>query len=92
MTDPSQSGTEPKSDHLRYAGVGFQFAGTFLVTGALGWWLDGKLGTSPWLLLVGIFLGAAGGFASLVLRISPPRKEPPTPPNSPSERSSSKNE
>ena len=59
------------AQHARYAGVGLQFAGTFLLTGWLGWWLDGKLGTSPWLLLLGIFLGAAGGFYSLVSRLSP---------------------
>jgi F0F1-type ATP synthase assembly protein I len=73
LTDPSQRGEQPQAEYLRYAGVGIQFAGTFLVTGALGWWLDGKLGTSPWLLLVGIFLGAAGGFYSLVLKVSPPK-------------------
>jgi F0F1-type ATP synthase assembly protein I len=62
---------------MRYAGVGLQFAGTFLATGALGWWLDGKFGTSPWLLLVGIFLGAGGGFYSLVLQVGSPSKRRP---------------
>jgi F0F1-type ATP synthase assembly protein I len=58
------------------------------VTGWLGWWLDEKLGTSPWLLLVGIFLGASGGFYSLVRRVgtsegSPgDRNRPTTPPES----------
>jgi F0F1-type ATP synthase assembly protein I len=27
-----------------------------------GWWLDGKLGTSPLFLLIGVGLGAVGGF------------------------------
>jgi F0F1-type ATP synthase assembly protein I len=62
-----------------------QFAGTFLLTGWLGWWLDGQLGTSPWLLLVGIFLGAAGGFYSLVSRLSPPAKNRDSDPSPPSE-------
>ena len=93
LTDPSHRGPEPKTEYYRYAGVGLQFAGTFLVAGALGWWLDGKLGTSPWLLLVGIFLGAAGGFTSLVLRVAPPtKKEPPNTPPPPPQRSSTKNE
>jgi F0F1-type ATP synthase assembly protein I len=74
------------SQHARYAGVGLQFAGTFLLTGWLGWWLDGKLGTSPWLLLVGIFFGAAGGFYSLVCRLSSPQttrdSDQSTPPDS----------
>jgi len=31
-----------------------------------GHWLDGRFNTSPWLLLVGVFLGAAAGFYNLV--------------------------
>lgn len=31
----------------------------------LGYWLDGKLGTSPYLSLVGLFLGIAAGFYQL---------------------------
>jgi F0F1-type ATP synthase assembly protein I len=56
------------------------------VTGWLGWWLDAKLGTSPWLLLVGIFLGASGGFYSLVRRVGSPggsRHDRPTPDDTP---------
>lgn len=82
MTSPDRG---PQTTYLRYAGAGFTFAGTFLVMGAIGWWLDGKLGTGPWLLLVGIFLGATGGFISLVKKVSPPS-------NTPAERSSSKTE
>ena len=37
--------------------------------GAVGWWLDGELGTAPWLMLSGIVLGAAGGFYSMVKRV-----------------------
>ena len=54
-----------------YAGVGIQFAGTFLVMGFFGWWLDGKLGTEPWLMIAGILLGATGAFISLVKRVPP---------------------
>jgi F0F1-type ATP synthase assembly protein I len=38
---------------------------TILVFLYLGEWLDRKLGTAPWLLLLGVFIGAAGGFYSL---------------------------
>ena len=48
-----------------FAGLGLQFALTILVFLYLGKWLDGKLGTAPWLLLLGVFIGAAGGFYSL---------------------------
>lgn len=50
----------------RYAGLGFQFVASMALLGLGGYWLDGKLGTHPWLLIVGIFLGAAGGFYSLL--------------------------
>jgi ATP synthase protein I len=58
---------DPQSrDAMRSAGklgaLGIELAG--LVIGCLlaGWWLDGKLGTAPYLTLAGIFLGAFGGF------------------------------
>jgi F0F1-type ATP synthase assembly protein I len=31
-----------------------------------GQWLDRHLGTGPWLVIVGVFLGAAAGFYNLV--------------------------
>ena len=66
-------GPRPEAEYFRYAGAGLQFALTFLLFGALGWWLDGKLGTAPWLMIAGIVLGAAGAFYSLVRRLAPPR-------------------
>lgn len=69
-------------DFARYAGLGFQFAFTLVAFGALGWWLDSRLGTGPWLLVVGIFLGAAAAFLAL-LRAVPaarPRSAPGAPP------------
>jgi F0F1-type ATP synthase assembly protein I len=88
---PRSKGSQ--AEYFKYAGVGIQFAGTFLAFGALGWWLDGKLGTTPWLMMAGILLGAAGAFWSLVRRVlpdglfarhrSPPRKSPPHDPRPP---------
>jgi ATP synthase protein I len=49
----------------QFAGIGVQFALTILVFVFAGVWLDKRLGTSPWLLLVCVFLGAAGGFYSM---------------------------
>lgn len=48
-----------------FLGVGMQFAGAILLFLFLGRWLDSRLGTEPWLLLVGVFVGAAAGFYSL---------------------------
>ncbi|HTR78894.1 MAG TPA: AtpZ/AtpI family protein [Gemmatimonadaceae bacterium] len=52
-----------------FAGVGIQFALTILVFAYLGNWVDGKLGTSPWLLVLGVLLGGAGGFYSMYRRL-----------------------
>ena len=59
---PSVSGTE-------FAGIGVQFALTILVFVVLGVWLDRRLGTTPWLLLICVFLGAGGGFYSIYMRV-----------------------
>lgn len=34
---------------------------------ALGYWLDRWLGTTPWLMVAGVFVGAGLGFTYLVL-------------------------
>ena len=50
-------------------GLGVQFVVTILVCLFIGQWLDRKLGTTPWLLLVGVMLGAALGFW-MMLRVA----------------------
>jgi F0F1-type ATP synthase assembly protein I len=45
-----------------FAGVGLQFGITIIVFAFAGIWLDRKLGTSPWFVIVGVFGGAALGF------------------------------
>ena len=52
-----------------YAGLGIQFAASIVVFLYLGQWLDRKLGTAPWLLLAGVFLGAGGSFYSMYRRL-----------------------
>ena len=47
-------------------GSGIQLTVTVLVFGGLGWWLDGKFGTKPWLLLAGTVFGAVGGMISFI--------------------------
>jgi ATP synthase protein I len=48
-----------------YLGVGLQFAGAIVLFLFVGQWLDRQLGTDPWLLLLGVFVGAGAGFYSL---------------------------
>jgi F0F1-type ATP synthase assembly protein I len=49
-----------------YMGLGFQLAAAMVVFGAIGWWLDERWGTTPWLLVVGVLLGAVGGMISII--------------------------
>ncbi len=59
------SGPSPAS----FAGAGAQFVVSILLFLYVGKWLDGKLGTAPWLLMVGVFVGAGAGFYSFYRRI-----------------------
>lgn len=70
------------ADLYRYSGLGFQFAAVVGVFSLGGHWLDGRLGSRPWLLLVGVFAGFALGLYSLLSKLpggTPARRrdEPP---------------
>lgn len=57
--DPGPAGG-PGADRRQAANsaaVGIQFTATILAFLFGGRWLDDRLGTSPWLLLLGLFLG-----------------------------------
>lgn len=54
-----------------FAGVGLQFAVTIVVFAFAGIWLDKRLGTSPWLLIVLVLGGSALGFWSMYRRMVP---------------------
>ena len=58
-------------------GVGLQFAGAILLFLFLGRWLDERLGTEPWLLLIGVLVGSVAGFVSLYrqLVVAPRERE-----------------
>jgi ATP synthase protein I len=51
------------------AGVGLGFAASILLFFFLGRWLDEKLGTEPWLLILGVFVGLSAGFWSMYRRL-----------------------
>ncbi len=56
------SGTE-------FAGIGIQFGITVVVFAFAGVWLDKRLETSPWLVLIMVFAGAGLGFWSMVRKV-----------------------
>lgn len=53
----------------QYLGYGLAWALSVMLFLGLGAWIDGKLGTSPVLLIVGAFVGAGAGFYSLYYHI-----------------------
>ncbi|HEU4990848.1 MAG: AtpZ/AtpI family protein [Gemmatimonadota bacterium] len=52
-----------------FAGIGLQFGLTIVVFVFAGVWLDARLHTSPWLVIVCTFAGAFGGFYSIYRRV-----------------------
>ena len=42
-------------------GAGIELAGSVCLLTLLGWWLDSKWHTTPWLLLTGACIGIVGG-------------------------------
>ena len=52
-----------------YAGIGLQLAASIVAFMFAGMWLDRRLGTSPWLLILFVFGGAAAGFYSIYRKL-----------------------
>lgn len=75
----SRPGKGDSQDAIRasseFIGYGMSFAASTLLFLLGGHWLDGKLGTSPLLALLGMFVGAAAGFWSLYSHVSGIRNE-----------------
>jgi ATP synthase protein I len=73
--DPSPSvGRGPKPDEggtstSEFAGLGLQFAVCIVGGLYLGQWVDRKLGTDPWFLIIGVFLGAGLSFYSMYRKL-----------------------
>jgi F0F1-type ATP synthase assembly protein I len=51
---------------MRYAGLGIELAAAVGLLSLLGWWIDGRLGTAPWGLVIGAMIGLIGGMANLL--------------------------
>jgi len=64
MSDPDKEETNRKSG-IAYAAALALFTSVISLCG-IGWLLDRWLGTKPWLLVIGIVLGAAAGFYQFI--------------------------
>ena len=72
MSNAGPSGSRPTGrdpstppSGAQYAGAGLQFALTIVIFTFLGIWLDKRLHSSPWFVLICVFVGAAAGFYSI---------------------------
>ncbi|MQA89922.1 MAG: hypothetical protein GEU90_06780 [Gemmatimonas sp.] len=65
MAAPGREERSTTTQVAEVAGVGLQFAAAIVLFLFVGRWLDSRLGTEPWLLLIGVLLGAVGGFYSM---------------------------
>lgn len=79
MSGPDKSGDRPEPRRPSaapsggdYAGAGFQLAVTLVVFMFFGIWLDKRLGSSPWFVIICVFVGAAAGFYSLYRKLMSP--------------------
>lgn len=63
--EPIQSPGRTGVSGAEFAGAGIQFTVILVVAAFAGIWVDKQLGTTPWLLIVLVFAGAAAGFYSL---------------------------
>ena len=65
--------------YAKYGAIGLQFSLTLVVFIFGGVWLDQKFDSSPWLTLLGAFLGFFGGTLSIALKVFPPKpkSDPP---------------
>lgn len=64
---------------LRMSSVGLELAISVLLGMFGGRWLDGRLGSEPWLMLVGICLGFAAGLRGILRAMDRASREERTP-------------
>ncbi len=67
--ETGQPARRPLSSGSEFAGIGLQLGATFALSAWLGYWLDRKFGTLPWLTLVCVFIGAGAAFFSVYRRV-----------------------
>ena len=62
----ADDGRTPLAEAMRLAQSGSVLVAPMLGLGAVGYFLDGRFGTKPWLMVAGLLLGMAGGFVNFL--------------------------
>jgi len=65
MPKPDDVRDSRKPNPLALLGAGVELGGVVALLTLGGWWLDGKAGTEPWLMLSGAGIGIVGGLYNL---------------------------
>lgn len=73
---PTEGGTGPLGTPRALAGLGVELVVPIVVFMYIGYRMDRWLETSPWLFVVGSFLGIAISFYNLFRRVMPDRGNP----------------
>ena len=75
-SDGSELSPEARAQRaaLPYLNAIWRVVGGVLVGGGAGWFLDGKLHSSPWGLIIGLFVGMAAGFYGLIQGLNAMKK------------------
>ena len=63
------------AEAMRYAQAGTLLVAPMVGLGLLGWWLDGKFGSAPWVMVAGLLLGMIGGFVNFLQLVLPSRRK-----------------
>jgi len=66
---PGNRGGFASGPAAQFMGLGLQFVLSLLLFLYLGQWVDGKLGTSPWFMILGVFTGASAAFYSMYRKL-----------------------
>jgi len=69
ITEGGQKAREGGLSGIDFAAIPFQLAMCLLAGVYAGQWLDKKLGSAPWLLVTGVFLGAGLGFYNIYVKL-----------------------
>jgi len=66
---PLNKGSFASGPAAQFMGLGLQFVLSLLLFLYLGQWVDGKLGTKPWFMILGVFTGATAAFYSMYRKL-----------------------
>jgi len=67
---PAPKGQNPWRQLGFVLSIAFVFPAAIVVGYTVGWWIDNKLGTSPWVSLVGLALGLWAAFRDLLRQLN----------------------